>query len=188
LRRTDQPSGRLWRPRWTGRKAAGVDEPPAGAAGRAGFRSYGKSKDSRDDLPQVVVGMAVTRDGIPVRVWCWPGNTSDSPLIRQVTDELRDWTLGKVIWVADRGFTSAANRRHLAAGADGYLLGEKLRSGSAEAIAAMARQGRYQDVTTNLGSRKSRSASRSGSWSATTPTSPTTTPRFGRASSTASKR
>jgi hypothetical protein len=128
----------------------GAGEPPAGATGRAGFRSRGKSKDSRDDLPQVVVGMAVTRDGIPVRVWCWPGNTSDSPLIRQVKDELRDWTLGKVIWVADRGFTSAANRRHLAAGGGGYILGEKMRSGSAEATAAMARQGRYQDVTANL--------------------------------------
>lgn len=125
-------------------------EPPAGATGRAGFRSRGKSKDSRDDLPQVVVGMAVTRDGIPVRVWCWPGNTSDSPLIRQVKDELRDWTLGKVIWVADRGFTSKENRRHLTAGAAGYILGEKMRSGSAEAAAAMARQGRYQDVTANL--------------------------------------
>jgi hypothetical protein len=134
--------------------AADVDQadaqPPAGATGQAGFRSRGKSKDSRDDLPQVVVGMAVTRDGIPVRVWCWPGNTSDSPLIRQVKDELRDWTLGKVIWVADRGFTSAANRRHLAAGGGGYILGEKMRSGSAEATAAMARQGRYQDVTANL--------------------------------------
>jgi hypothetical protein len=94
--------------------------------------------------------MAVTRDGIPVRVWCWPGNTSDSPLIRQVKDELRDWTLGKVIWVADRGFTSKENRRHLTAGGDGYILGEKLRSGSLEAVAAMARQGRYQDVTANL--------------------------------------
>jgi Transposase DDE domain len=130
--------------------AADDGEPPAGATGRAGFRSRGKSKDSRDDLPQVVVGMAVTRDGIPVRVWCWPGNTSDSPLIRQVKDELRDWTLGKVIWVADRGFTSAQNRRHLAAGGGGYILGEKLRSGSAEAAAAMARQGRYQEVSTNL--------------------------------------
>src|SRR4051794_21146310 len=39
----------------------GAGEPPAGATGRAGFRSRGKSKDSRDDLPQVVVGMAVTR-------------------------------------------------------------------------------------------------------------------------------
>jgi hypothetical protein len=38
-------------------------------------RSHGKSKDSRDDLPQVVVGMAVTRDGIPVRCWSWPGST-----------------------------------------------------------------------------------------------------------------
>jgi len=129
---------------------ADAAEPPAGARNRAGFRSRGKSKDSRDDLPQVVVGMAVTRDGIPVRVWCWPGNTSDSPLIRQVKDELRDWTLGKVIWVADRGFTSAANRRHLMAGGGGYILGEKLRSGSAEATAAMARQGRYQDVSANL--------------------------------------
>ena len=94
--------------------------------------------------------MAVTREGIPVRVWCWPGNTSDSPLNRQVKDELRDRTLGRVIWVADRGFTSAANRRHLAAGADGYILGEKLRSGSPEAAAALSRQGRYQQVAENL--------------------------------------
>jgi hypothetical protein len=123
---------------------------PQGAAEHVGFRTHGKSKDSRDDLPQIVIGMAVTRDGIPVRVWCWPGNTGDSPLIRQVKDDLRDWTLGRVIWVADRGFTSAANRRHLMAGGGGYILGEKLRSGSAEATAALARQGRYQQVRDNL--------------------------------------
>ena len=58
----------------------------------AGFRTCGKSKDHRDDLPQVVIGMAVTRDGIPVRVWCWPGNTADSALIRQVKDDMRDWS------------------------------------------------------------------------------------------------
>ena len=51
-------------------------EPAAGdTADGVGFRTYGKSKDFRDDLPQVVIGMAVTRAGIPVRVWCWPGNT-----------------------------------------------------------------------------------------------------------------
>jgi hypothetical protein len=134
----------------TGNDGADGGAPPTGATAQAGFRTYGKSKDSRDDLPQVVVGMAVTRDGIPVRVWCWPGNTSDSPLIRQVRDDLRDWTLGRVIWVADRGFTSAANRRHLGAGGDGYILGEKLRSGSPEAAAALARPGRYQDLSANL--------------------------------------
>ena len=82
----------------------------------AGFRTCGKSKDHRDDLPQVVIGMAVTRDGIPVRVWCWPGNTTDSALIRQVKDDMRDWSLSRVVWVADRGFTSAENRRYLRKG------------------------------------------------------------------------
>jgi hypothetical protein len=115
-----------------------------------GFRTWGKSKDYRDDLPQIVIGMAVTRDGIPVRVWCWPGDTNDSALIRQVKDDMRDWCLSKVIWVADRGFTSAANRRYLRKGAGSYIIGEKLRSGSAEAAAALSRQGRYKDVAQNL--------------------------------------
>ena len=121
------------------------DGPP-----RAGFRTWGKSKDSRGDLPQIVIGMAVTRAGIPVRVWSWPGNTTDSALIRQAKDDLADWTLARVVWVGDRGFTSAANRRDLRAGGHGYILGEKLRSGSADAKAALARPGRYQQVADNL--------------------------------------
>jgi hypothetical protein len=127
------------------------------ASGNAGsgkdpgaFRTWGKSKDHRDDLPQVVIGMAVTRDGIPVRVWCWPGGTADSALIRQVKDDMRDWCLSKVIWVADRGFTSAENRRCLRKGGGSYIIGEKLRSGSADAAAALSRQGRYKDVAQNL--------------------------------------
>src|SRR3954470_16885840 len=117
---------------------------------RAGFRTWGKSKDSRGDLPQIVIGMAVTGTGIPVRVWSWPGNTTDSALIRQAKADLRDWTLARIVWVGDRGFTSAANRRDLRAGGHGYILGERLRSGSADAAAALARPGRYQQVAENL--------------------------------------
>jgi hypothetical protein len=127
-----------------------ADGEACGERERAGFRAFGKSKDHRDDLPQVVIGMAVTRDGIPVRVWCWPGNTNDSALIRQVKDDMRDWCLSRVIWVADRGFTSAENRRYLRKGGGSYIIGEKLRSGSAEASAALSRQGRYKDVAGNL--------------------------------------
>jgi hypothetical protein len=130
----------------------GGDTEPADGEDRtmAGFRVFGKSKDHRDDLPQIVIGMAVTRNGIPVRVWCWPGNTADSALIRQVKDDMRDWTLAKIVWVADRGFTSRANRRYLRRGDHHYIIGEKLRSGSAEAAAALSRQGRYQEITGNL--------------------------------------
>ena len=115
-----------------------------------GCRARGKSKDHRDDLPQIVIGMAVTRDGIPVRVWSWPGNTTDTALIRQVKDDMRDWTLSKIVWVGDRGFASADNRRYLRQGDHHYIIGERLRSGSAEAKAALSRQGRYQDVADNL--------------------------------------
>ena len=133
----------------------GASVPPVGAVKRAGSRTYGKSKDHRDDLPQVVIGMAViamavTRDGIPVRVWSWPGNTADSALIRQVKDDMRDWNLSRVVWVGDRGFTSAENRRYLQRAGGGYIRREKLRSGSAEAAAALGRAGRYQDVAGNL--------------------------------------
>jgi transposase len=83
--------------------------------------------------------MAVTSDGIPVRVWYWPGSTNDSALIRQVKDDMRDWALSPMVWVADRGFTSAENRRYLQSGDHHYIIGEKLRSGSAEAGAALSR-------------------------------------------------
>jgi hypothetical protein len=115
-----------------------------------GFRTYGKSKDHRSDLPQIVIGMAVTRDGIPVRVWSWPGNTGDSKLIRQVKTDMRDWTLTRIVWVGDRGFSSAANRRALRAGDHHYILGEKLRGDNAQAKAALARPGRYAVVAGNL--------------------------------------
>jgi hypothetical protein len=126
---------------------AGDDTP---AATTTGFRTYGKSKDHRDDLPQIVVGLAVTREGIPVRVWSWPGNTSDSALVRQVKADLREWTLSRVVWVADRGFTSRENRRYLGRGDDHYILGEKLRSAPKEAQAALSRAGRYKEVAGNL--------------------------------------
>jgi len=128
----------------------GQDEQDEEQGSTIGFRTYGKSKDHRGDLPQVVVGLAVTRDGIPVRVWCWPGNTGDSKLIRQVKTDMRDWTLSRIVWVGDRGFTSADNRRALRAGDHHYILGEKLRGDSADAKAALSRQGRYATVANNL--------------------------------------
>jgi hypothetical protein len=128
------------------------DDPDDGEApGEAGpFRTYGHSKDHRGDLPQVVIGMAVTREGIPVRVWTFPGNASDQVLIRSVKDDLRDWNLNRVIWALDRGFTSEENRRYLQRAGGHYIMGEKLRGDSAEAAAALGRAGRYHVVAGNL--------------------------------------
>ena len=125
-----------------------VDED--GTVIRPAFRNHGKSKDHRDDLPQVVIAMAVTRSGIPIRVWCWPGNTGDQELIRQAKDDLRAWKLSRVVWVADRGFQSEENRRYLQRAGGHYILGEKLRGNNKEARAALSRQRRYHVVAGNL--------------------------------------
>jgi len=115
-----------------------------------GKRSFGHSKDFRTDLPQVVIAMAVTRDGVPVRCWTFPGNTADTSIIRTVKDDLAGWNLRRMVWVADRGFASAANRAYLTKGGGHYIHAEKLRHTNSEAAAALARPGRYRTVAGNL--------------------------------------
>ena len=116
----------------------------------SGQRAFGHSKDHRTDLPQVVIAMAVTRDGVPVRCWTFAGNTTDTAIIRTVKDDLAGWNLRRLVWVADRGFASAANRAYLTKGGGHYIHAEKLRHTNAEAAAALARPGRYKSVTGNL--------------------------------------
>jgi transposase len=114
------------------------------------FRALGHSKDHRPDLPQIVIGLAVTREGIPVRVWVWPGNTNDQTVITQVKDDLRGWRLGRCIWVVDRGFSSDDNLRYLTRGGGHWIAGERMRDGSRDAQEALSRPGRYQTVRDNL--------------------------------------
>ena len=84
---------------------------------RPGSGPTASPRTHRDDLPQIVIGMAVTRDGIPVRVWCWPGNTADSALIRQVKDDMRDWTLAQDrVGRRPRASPPRRNRRYLRRG------------------------------------------------------------------------
>ena len=115
-----------------------------------GARAFGHSKDHRADLPQVVIAMAVTRDGVPVRCWTFPGNTADTAIIRTVKDDLGGWGLRRLVWVADRGFASAANRAYLTRGGGHYIHAEKLRHTNTEAAAALARPGRYRTIADNL--------------------------------------
>ena len=112
--------------------------------------AFGHSKDFRTDLPQVVIAMAVTRDGVPVRCWTFPGNTGDTSIIRTVKDDLAWLEPDRMVWVADRGFASAANRAYLTRGGGHYIHAEKLRNTNGEAAAALSRPGRYRTVAGNL--------------------------------------
>jgi hypothetical protein len=129
-------------------------EGPAGAEGgpaEAAIRRFSKhSKDKRPDRPQVVIGMAVTAEGIPVRCWTFPGDASDQAIMRTIHDDLGGWRLNRVLWVADSAFDCLANRAYLQRGGGHYVLAEKLRSASAEVRAVLARAGRYRRVAGDL--------------------------------------
>jgi transposase len=118
--------------------------------GEHAFRKYGHSKDHRTDLPQIVIGLAVTKEGIPVRCWCWPGNTNDAAILPEVKDGMRAWRLGRVVTVVDRGLSSTDNLDYLQRAGGHYIAGEPMRSGAPLVEAALSRQGRYQSVRDNL--------------------------------------
>ena len=125
--------------------------PDTSGPSESATRRFNKhSKDHRPDLPQVVLGMAVTAEGVPVRCWTFPGNTSDQVIIRTIKDDLAGWMLNRVVWVADRGFNSVANRAYLHKGGGHYVVAEKLRNASGEAKEALSRPGRYHQVGGNL--------------------------------------
>lgn len=111
--------------------------------------AFGKSKHKRDDLPQVTIGLAVTREGIPVRCWVLPGNQNDAKCVDQVQKDLNDWKLGNVIWAMDRGMTSEENRRNLQRAGGQYILGEKLRGVNINEE-ALNRGGRFKVIRENL--------------------------------------
>jgi hypothetical protein len=121
-----------------------IDDP-----GESELKKYGKSKHKRDDLPQVTIGLAVTREGIPVRCWVLPGNQSDAKCVDQIQRDLNDWKLNRVIWVMDRGMTSDENRVILQRAGGHYILGEKLRIGNANKE-ALSRGVRFKVVRDNL--------------------------------------
>ena len=117
--------------------------------GESELIAFGKSKHKRDDLPQVTIGLAVTREGIPVRCWVLPGNQNDVKCVDQVQKDLNDWKLGNVIWAMDRGMTSEENRRNLQRAGGQYILGEKLR-GTNINEEALNRGGRFKAIKENL--------------------------------------
>ena len=123
------------------------------AAGHKSYRALrkrGHSKNGRFDAPQIVVGLAVTRDGFPVRHWIFPGNTVDVTTVERVKSDLQGWQLSRCVFVGDAGMVSKANLEALARGGGKYILCMPIHRGGEVAQQVVTRPGRYQKVAENL--------------------------------------
>ena len=124
--------------------------PAAGAKSYRAPRKRGHAKNRRTDVPQIVVGLAVTRDGFPVRHWVFPGNTVDVTTVGQVKADLKGWQLGRCVFVGDAGMVSAANLKTLGLGGGKYIVCMPMRRGDEVTESVLSRPGRYRPVAENL--------------------------------------
>lgn len=114
------------------------------------LRKRGHGKEGRDNDPQVVVALAVTREGVPVRSWIFPGNTPDVTTVTRIKDDLRGMRLGRTLFVGDAGFYSKANLEELAKGAGKYILATPIRRIKEIKDAVLSHPGRYAEIAPNL--------------------------------------
>jgi hypothetical protein len=116
----------------------------------APLRQLGHSKEGRDNDPQVVIALAVTREGVPVRSWIFPGNTPDVTTVKRIKDDLRAMRLGRTLFVGDAGLYSAANLEALAKGAGKYILATPIRRIKEIKDEVLSHPGRYAEIAPNL--------------------------------------
>lgn len=91
-------------------------ETTSGPDSRFASRAFGYSRDHRSDRPQVMIGLLITGDGIPIAHHVFAGNTNDASTLDQVMADLQErFGVGRIALVADRGLISEKN---LAAVAD----------------------------------------------------------------------
>lgn len=73
---------------------------------------FGHSRDHRQDRPQIVYGLLCTRDGIPVAIEVFDGNTADPSTLGSQVDKLKTrFGIRRVAVVGDRGMITAARIR-----------------------------------------------------------------------------
>jgi Transposase DDE domain len=114
------------------------------------LRKRGYTKEGRGNQPQVVVGLALTRDGLPVRSWVFPGHTVDATTVIQVKESLRGWKLGRAVFVGEAGMDSEANRQELAKGLGHYILAMPRGKLTEVQEEVLARAGRFRPVNASL--------------------------------------
>ena len=112
---------------------------------------YGYSRQKRFDLKQVIVGIFMTKDGIPIGHEVYPGNTNDIKAFKQMIVSIKGrYSIRRVIIVCDRGMVSKDNLTQLRTDGYEYIVGMKMRQLRYEDAANILDKENLQTLTENL--------------------------------------
>lgn len=107
----------------------------------------GHSKDHRPDLYQMVVGVILDNDGVPVCCEMWPGNTADVKSLIPVMERIRSrFHVGQCCIVSDRGMISEETMTYLENEHIPYILGARMRRVKEIREEVLSRAGRYREI------------------------------------------
>lgn len=95
------------------------------------LRKFGYSKDNKVNQVQVVMGLLIDDQGIPISYELFPGNTNDFKTLVPVIEKLKKtYGIKKIIITADRGLNSKQNLAYLKSEGYDYVMAYKIRSSS----------------------------------------------------------
>lgn len=88
---------------------------------------FGYSKEMRSDCTQVVLGLLVDGQGIPLGYEVFPGNTFEGDTLKNVLKKLKEkFVIKRIVFVADRGLLSKKNIEMLKACDYEFIVGMRL--------------------------------------------------------------
>lgn len=110
-----------------------------------GLRRFGYSKEMRTDCTQVVFGLLLNTDGIPLGFEVYPGNTFEGKTLEGIVEKMRKkFKIRRMIFVADRGLFSKKNLEILKQDSGEFIVGCKMGSMKQAAQAELYDIGRFQ--------------------------------------------
>ncbi len=92
-----------------------------------GLRQKGVSKERRK-TGIVQMGLFIDRNGIPITYELFPGNTNDFSTMKPILEKIKkQYNLGKISIVADKGNNSGRNLDYIDKQGDSYIISQKIR-------------------------------------------------------------
>ncbi|MCF8242101.1 MAG: IS1634 family transposase [Melioribacteraceae bacterium] len=84
----------------------------------------GYSRDNRPDAQQIVIGLVMSRDGIPIAHHVFEGNRPDKTTVEEVIEDLeKRFSIKEVVFVGDRGMLTVDNLECVKSRGNNYMLG-----------------------------------------------------------------
>lgn len=116
---------------------------------------YGEKADlvqpSRKGAQQFSVSLALSRDGLPIAHQVYSGNTSDIETVEDALSKLKErFSIGRCIFVADRGMVSKEKLKKIEAMQYKYIVGVRLNQWKEVKEKVLAAKGRYSEIKDNL--------------------------------------